>query len=148
LGKRENKIFDLFCFVLILNVFRAENLFCFSLGKVFVSLLPFKIADLFICQWYISLIKTHFVFLSFGFTKPLWQCESQKSNSSFSGLKTFYKNIKPNNSNDLYLYEGDNGVLLRFVEVRMCHQHNNSPASMHLHIEMDSSVLADLLKIH
>jgi hypothetical protein len=40
-----------------------------------------------------------------------------------------------------------NGVLLRFVEVRMCHQHNNLPASKaHLHIEMDSSVLHRALK--
>jgi hypothetical protein len=68
-GKGKTKSFDLFCCFLILNVFRAENLFCFSPGNEFLFLFcMFKIADLFSVNVVASsLIKTHFVFGEFWF---------------------------------------------------------------------------------
>jgi hypothetical protein len=94
--ERENKTFELFCFVLILDVFRAARIyFVFHLVTSFCFFM-FKIADLFLSVNVVafSLIKTHFVFVSFCFTKPLWQCGKSKKNSSFSLGRHFIKHKK------------------------------------------------------
>jgi hypothetical protein len=70
LGKGKTNPLSCFFFVLILNVFRAENLFCFSLGNEFLFssvCLKLQICFLSVNVVAFSLIKTHFVFGEFWF---------------------------------------------------------------------------------